>query len=60
MKGCCAFPRESTAEFCAFVEANNIKPVIAQTFKFEETVEAFETLRKQSAVGKIVVEIGEE
>ena len=59
MKGCCAFTREASAEFCEFVEANQIEPLVAQTFEFEETVEAFQTLQKQNAVGKLVVRISE-
>jgi NADPH:quinone reductase-like Zn-dependent oxidoreductase len=40
--------------------ANNIKPVIAQEFAFDEMVHAFEALQKQKAVGKMVVKIADE
>jgi NADPH:quinone reductase-like Zn-dependent oxidoreductase len=43
-----------------FVEANNIKPVIAQEFAFDDVVQAFEALQQQKAVGKIVVKIADE
>ncbi|KAF2655325.1 hypothetical protein K491DRAFT_693070 [Lophiostoma macrostomum CBS 122681] len=59
VKGCVAFSREATAEFCEFAEAHSLQPLIAQTFEFDETVEAFETLQKQNAVGKLVVKISE-
>jgi NADPH:quinone reductase-like Zn-dependent oxidoreductase len=57
VKGCCAFSRDSLAELAEFVEAHNIKPVVAHEFDFEQTVEAFEAMTKQSAVGKIAVRI---
>lgn len=49
-----------TAEFVNFVEKNGIKPVVAETFAFDEAVGAFEALQKQSAVGKIAVKISDE
>lgn len=60
VKGCCAYNRDTSAEFIKFVEANKIKPVIAQTFDFDQTVEAFEILQKQNAVGKLIVKIHDE
>jgi D-arabinose 1-dehydrogenase-like Zn-dependent alcohol dehydrogenase len=57
VKGCTAFSRDNTEEFVRFAEANEIKPVIAKTFEFDEMVEAFEALQKQNAVGKLVVKI---
>lgn len=57
MKGCTAFSRDNTEEFVRFAEANEIKPVIAKTFEFDEMVEAFEALQKQNAVGKLVVKV---
>lgn len=57
MKGCLAFHRDATAEFAKFVEAHDIKPVIAQEFEFDQTVQAFEVLQKQNAVGKIGIRI---
>jgi NADPH:quinone reductase-like Zn-dependent oxidoreductase len=39
---------------------NRIQPLVAQTFGFEETREAFEMLQRQNAVGKLVVRISEE
>ncbi|CAO2651228.1 Nn.00g095250.m01.CDS01 [Neocucurbitaria sp. VM-36] len=59
VKGCTAFSRDLVAELAKFVEANDIKPVVAQEFEFERMVEAFEALQKQSAVGKIAVRISE-
>jgi NADPH:quinone reductase-like Zn-dependent oxidoreductase len=58
VKGCCAFSRDSLAELAQFVDAHNIKPVVALEFDFEQTVEAFEAMNKQSAIGKIAVRIG--
>ncbi|KAF2257367.1 NAD-P-binding protein [Trematosphaeria pertusa] len=60
IKGCVAFNRDMTAEFVNFVEKNGIKPVVAETFAFDEAVGAFEALQKQSAVGKIAVKISDE
>jgi len=59
VKGWVAFSRDTTEEFVKFVEANDIKPVIAKTFEFGEAVEALETLQSQSLAGKIVIRIGE-
>jgi len=42
------------------VEANKIKPAIAQEFAFDDVVQAFEALQQQKGVGKIVVKIAEE
>ncbi|KAJ4293459.1 hypothetical protein N0V90_008742 [Kalmusia sp. IMI 367209] len=54
IKGCCAFTRDATAELARFVEEHNIKPVIAKEFDFEDTLEAFEAIQKQNAVGKFL------
>ena len=43
-----------------FVEENGIKPVVAETFAFDEAVGAFEALQTQSAVGKIAVKISDD
>ena len=58
VKGCCAFPRNAVVELAQFVEAHGIKPVVAHEYAFDQTVEAFEMMAKQSAVGKIAVRIG--
>jgi D-arabinose 1-dehydrogenase-like Zn-dependent alcohol dehydrogenase len=60
VRGTVGFSRDAVAEFARFAEANNIKPVIAQEFTFEQTVQAFEALQKQNAVGKIVVNIADQ
>lgn len=57
VKGCVAFSRDATAEFAKFVEEHHIKPVIAKEFGFDGAVDAFNTLERQDAVGKIVVKI---
>ncbi|KAF1944219.1 hypothetical protein EJ02DRAFT_432542 [Clathrospora elynae] len=57
VKGCCAFSRDALAECAKFVEAHGIKPVVAREFAFEQTIEAFEALTKQTSVGKIGVRI---
>lgn len=54
-----SFSRDAVAELAQFVEANNIKPVIAQEFEFEQVVEAFAALQKQNAVGKIGIKISD-
>ncbi|CAG5158200.1 uncharacterized protein ALTATR162_LOCUS5034 [Alternaria atra] len=59
VKGCTAFSRDTLAEFAKLVDANVIKPVIAQSFDFSQMVEAFQALQKQNAVGKIVVKISD-
>jgi NADPH:quinone reductase-like Zn-dependent oxidoreductase len=59
VKGCTAFSRDALAEFSMLVDANGIKPVIAQSFDFSQTIDAFQALQKQNAVGKIVVKIGD-
>ncbi|KAF2872943.1 hypothetical protein BDV95DRAFT_490055 [Massariosphaeria phaeospora] len=59
VKGRTAFSARDSTELCRFVEAHGIKPVVAETFGFEEAVRAFEVLEGQKAVGKIVVRIGE-
>lgn len=56
---CTAFSRDTSAEFVQFAEANAIKPVIAQTFEFDQIVEAFGALQRQNAVGKLVVKISD-
>ena len=50
-----AFNRDYSAELARFVEATGIKSVIAQTFEFDQAVEAIEVLEKQNVVGKLVV-----
>ncbi|KAH7359907.1 hypothetical protein BKA66DRAFT_221596 [Pyrenochaeta sp. MPI-SDFR-AT-0127] len=59
VKGCMAFTRDSVAELAQFIQANNIKPAIAQEFEFEQVIEAFEALKKLNSVGKIVVKISD-
>ncbi|PVI02091.1 NAD-P-binding protein [Periconia macrospinosa] len=59
VKGCTAFSRDALAEFAKLVEANGIKPIIAQSFDFSQMIEAFQLLQKQNAVGKIVVKISD-
>ena len=60
VKGCVAFNRDMTSELVSFLEARSIRPVIAKTFEFDEAVEAFEALKKQKEVGKIIIRIGKE
>jgi NADPH:quinone reductase-like Zn-dependent oxidoreductase len=60
VRGTAGFSRDAVIEFVQFVEANNIKPVIAQEFAFDDVVQAFEALQQQKAVGKIVVKIADE
>ncbi|KAF2740968.1 putative alcohol dehydrogenase [Polyplosphaeria fusca] len=60
VKGIMGFSRDASAEWIRFSEANGIKPVVAQVFEFDQAIEAFETLQKQNAVGKLVVKIGTE
>jgi NADPH:quinone reductase-like Zn-dependent oxidoreductase len=55
-----AFSRDSTAEFARFVEQHALKPVIAKEFAFQDAIEAFQALKDQTEVGKIVVKISEE
>lgn len=42
------------------MQEHKIKPVIAKTFEFDQTVEALEALKGQKEVGKIVVNIAKE
>jgi NADPH:quinone reductase-like Zn-dependent oxidoreductase len=59
VKGCCAFPLAAVVELAQFVEAHGIKPVVAHEFTFDQTIEAFDTMARQSAVGKIALRICE-
>jgi NADPH:quinone reductase-like Zn-dependent oxidoreductase len=60
VRGQTGFSRDALAEFAAFAEANDIKPVIAAEYPFGDMVEAFEALQKQNSVGKVVVKIADE
>lgn len=39
------------------IEANNIKPVIDQTLRLEQTADAFELMERGGHFGKIVIEM---
>lgn len=54
-----AFSRDSTAEFAKFTEKHGLKPVIAKEFAFQNVIEAFQALKDQTEVGKVVVKISE-
>lgn len=60
VRGVMAWNRPMTVEYMQFVEAHGIKPVIAKTFEFKDTIEAMETLEKGTEVGKIIIKIGDE
>lgn len=38
VRGCVAFSCDSVAEFAQFMEANGIKPVVAEVFDFKHTI----------------------
>lgn len=40
-----------------FVEEHDIHPVIAHVFEWEDAVKAYEKLRSQNSVGKIVIKV---
>lgn len=40
------------------IDANNIKPVVDKTFKFEEAKEAYQYMWDQKHVGKVVIHLG--
>lgn len=44
-------------ELVNLVEEHGIKPVVGETFSWEEAPKAFGTMMKQGAVGKLVVRI---
>lgn len=52
-----AISRAHLEETVAFMEANEIKPEIAETFPFEGLVDAFTAISHQKMVGKIAVHI---
>lgn len=42
------------------IEANKLRPVIHQTFAFEEAKEAYRTMRSKQHAGKLVIDIGDQ
>lgn len=60
VKGCVAFSRDATAEFAKFAEQNDIRPIVAKGFDFDDAVGVFKALQNQTEVGKIVIKIGDE
>lgn len=44
-------------DMAAFVEKNNIKPVVAEVFDWLEAKQAYKALLSQGFVGKIVVKV---
>ena len=40
------------------IDANNLRPVIHQTFAFEEAKEAYRTMRLKQHAGKLVIDMG--
>ena len=42
------------------IEANKLRPVIYQTFAFEEAKEAYRTMRSKQHAGKLVIDIGDQ
>jgi NADPH:quinone reductase-like Zn-dependent oxidoreductase len=55
VRGSMSASREMLEELVKVVEEYDIHPYISKTFEFDQALEAFETLRKQTDVGKIVV-----
>lgn len=58
VRGKVGVSRDMVVDFVKLVEEHNVHPVIAKTFEFNEAPEAFECLRNQKDVGKIVIKIG--
>jgi D-arabinose 1-dehydrogenase-like Zn-dependent alcohol dehydrogenase len=52
--GCSLAMLENTVKF---VEEHDIHPVIAHVFEWEDAVKAYEKLRSQNSVGKIVIKV---
>lgn len=50
--------KEMAEELVAFVQKHDLHPTIAKTFDFEQTQEAYESLKTQYEPGKIVITIG--
>ncbi len=44
-------------ELCAFMEKNNIKPVVGHIFNFEELAKAHELMESRKSHGKIVINV---
>ena len=42
-------------DLVAFVDENNIQPVIDRTFAFEEAQAAFNHMREPTRIGKVVI-----
>jgi NADPH:quinone reductase-like Zn-dependent oxidoreductase len=53
------YTKEMTEAMARMVEEKGIRPVVAEVFEWREAGRAFEMLAKQSAVGKIVVKVGD-
>lgn len=49
--------RDWFEDMCEAIEINGLRPVIGETFGFDQAKEAFATMIGQTAVGKIVVEM---
>jgi NADPH:quinone reductase-like Zn-dependent oxidoreductase len=57
MQGIFVGSREMFEEMNKCISANNLKPVIGETFEFEEAKEALRTMESSSHFGKIAVKI---
>jgi NADPH:quinone reductase-like Zn-dependent oxidoreductase len=42
------------------IEANSLKPVVDKVFTFDEAKEAYEHLKSQKHVGKVVIKVSED
>lgn len=52
--------RQQQEELVAFIEANDIKPIIWKTFGFDEAKEAYEAQVSPDIFGKVVIRIADE
>lgn len=53
-------PRTELEDMVRFIEAKGLKPVIDKEFAFSEAKEAFEYVKAQKHVGKVVIRVTDE
>ncbi len=58
MHGCTVLPPAVFANLVAYIEAGEIQPIVAGTFRLQEMVEAQETFMRKTGVGAYVIDMG--
>jgi D-arabinose 1-dehydrogenase-like Zn-dependent alcohol dehydrogenase len=57
VKGIVVFSRTMLSKAAALAEEHDLHPYVCKVYDWEDAPEAFEQLRKQNAVGKIVIRV---